>query len=160
MHNELAEAIHLREDGEHEEARNLLLKLVAEHPEEAIVHFQTAWVHDAMGLEREAVAFYERALELGLSNRERAPALLGLGSTLRTLGEYARAIEVLREGVEDFPEMRAMEVFLIMSLYNEGRHQEAMERALQIILDTSADDSIGMYERAIQFYAGNLDQTW
>ncbi|WP_246321240.1 tetratricopeptide repeat protein [Paenibacillus germinis] len=37
---------------------------------------------------REAVPFYKKSLELGLSGEERQGAYLGLGSTYRTLGMY------------------------------------------------------------------------
>jgi len=160
MIDELATAVRLRESGEHQEARRLLLELSATYPDDPKVQFQTAWVHDALGREREAVPFYERALELGLSGAERSGALLGLGSTLRTLGEYDKATATLQQGVEEFPEMRAMEVFLAMSLYNQGAYHEAMQRLLQVIVDTADDESIYAYERAINFYAENLDETW
>ena len=160
MMDELAAAVRLRESGEHDEARRLLLELSAAYPEDPKVQLQTAWVHDALGLEREAIPFYERALELGLSGAERSGALLGLGSTWRTLGEYDKATATLRQGVEEFPEMRAMEVFLAMSLYNQGTYHEAMQRLLRVIVDTADDESIYAYERAIDFYAGDLDQTW
>jgi hypothetical protein len=160
MLDKLATAVRLRESGEHEEARRLLVELSAAYPHDPRVQFQTAWVHDALGREREAVPFYEQALELGLAGAERSGALLGLGSTWRTLGEYEKATATLRQGVQEFPEMRAMEVFLAMSLYNQGIYHEAMQRLLRVIVDTADDESIYAYERAIDFYAGNLDETW
>ncbi len=160
VENDLADAIQLRSNGQAEEARHRLLALVATYPDEARVHFQTAWTYDVLGLEREAVPFYERALNLGLHGEDLAGALLGLGSTYRTLGEYQRSIACLRRGVEEFPDNRAMEVFLAMALYNAGDHREAMERLLRIIADTSEDVSIRGYNRAITFYADKLDETW
>lgn len=160
MNDELAAAVRLRELGEHQEAQRRLLDLSARYPDDPQVQFQAAWAHDSLGLEREAVPFYERALELGLRGADRAGALLGLGSTLRTLGQYKEATVILRQGVAEFPEMRALDVFLAMALYNQGEHREAMERLLQVIVDTADDESIDSYERAIRFYAENLDQTW
>jgi tetratricopeptide (TPR) repeat protein len=160
MHEDLLEALALRQSGQHEEARELLLELVERYPDDAQVQYQTAAVHDAMGFEREAIPFYERALELGLPEPVQAGAMLGMGSTWRTLGEYDRAVEVLRTGADAFPDMRALDVFLAMALYNQGKHREAMERLLLIIVDTSEDDSIRGYERAIRYYADKLDQIW
>lgn len=160
MEEELAVAIGLRLDGKAEEARDRLLELAAAYPEEARVHYQTAWAHDVLGLEREAVPYYERALELGLQGDDPAGALLGLGSTYRTLGEYQQAISRLRQGVEAFPSDRSLEVFLLMALYNAGEHREAMERLLRVIAETSDDLSIRRYKRAITFYADKLDETW
>ncbi len=160
MDDRLAEAIRLREAGRLEESRALLLELVAAHGDDARVHYQTAWTHDRLGLEREAVPYYERALALGLDGDDLAGALLGLGSTYRALGDYERAVATLRRGAEAFPERRVMEVFLAMALYNAGHHREAMERLLRALAETSSDESIRRYQRAIAFYADKLDQTW
>jgi tetratricopeptide (TPR) repeat protein len=156
----LARAVGLRQAGEAEEARVILLALVDERPEDAEVLYQTAWTHDTLGLEREAVAYYRRALDAGLAGEERRGALLGLGSTYRALGEYVRAEETLRQGVVEFPDDRAMQVFLAMALYNRGRHGEAMGLVLRNLAETSDDTRIRRYERAILYYAPDLDRTW
>ena len=83
----LQRAIHLREAGHAEEARKILLDLVAAAPNDPQVNYQTAWVHDNLGLEREAVPFYAQAIEQGLSGADLEGALLGLGSTYRALGD-------------------------------------------------------------------------
>lgn len=160
MRGRLQAAIQLREQGHLDEARVVLLQLATEFPDDALVNYQTAWVHDVLGLEREAVPFYERALALGLPQEERAGALLGLGSTYRTLGEYQAAARLLLQGTQEFPEQRAFDVFLAMALYNLGEHAEAMERMLWALADTSEDESIRRYQRAIRFYADKLDETW
>ncbi len=87
MRNELERAVYLRENGRAGEARELLLKLVAEKPDEPQVNYQCAWVHDLLGREHEAVPFYERAIEEGLTGEDLEGAMLGLGSTYRALGE-------------------------------------------------------------------------
>jgi hypothetical protein len=47
----LARAVELRERGELEQARRLLLELRGDLPDDPHVAVQTAWVHDSMGLE-------------------------------------------------------------------------------------------------------------
>lgn len=160
MQERLQAAVQLREAGDLEHARLSLLELASEFSDDAQVSYQTAWVHDALGLEREAVPYYEHALALGLAGDERAGALLGLGSTFRTLGDYEAAATVLRTGVAEFPERRVFEVFLAMTLYNLSRHADAMQRLLTALADTSDDASIRAYQRAIRFYADKLDETW
>jgi tetratricopeptide (TPR) repeat protein len=160
MNDRLVQAIQLREAGELEQARAMLLELVAAYPDDPVVNYQCAWSHDALGHEREAVPFYERAIALGLQGEQLAGALLGLGSTYRCLGEYQQAIETLGRGAAQFPEQRSFEVFLAMALYNAGAHAEATERLLRALAETSADASIQRYQRAILFYADKLDQTW
>jgi tetratricopeptide (TPR) repeat protein len=160
MEDQLTLAIRLRQDGRVEESRELLLKLVAAHPDDPVVNYQCAWSHDTLGLEREAVPFYERAIALGLAGADLAGALLGLGSTYRCLGEYQQAIDTLRRGIAEFPNDRSFEVFLAMALYNVGQHNEGTERLLRALAETSGDDSIRRYQRAISFYADKLDETW
>ena len=160
MRNELERAVYLRENGRAGEARELLLKLAAERPDDPQVNYQCAWVHDLLGREHEAVPFYERAIEEGLTGGDLEGAMLGLGSTYRTLGEYQRAVEALRSGTTRFPSNRAMQVFLAMAWYNTGECREAVELLLQNLAETTADEGISAHSRAILFYAGRLDETW
>ena len=123
------------------------------------MNYQCAWAHDVLGLEREAVPFYERAIEGGLGGKDLEGAILSLGSSHRVLGEYTRSVEVLRDGLARFPENRAMQVFLAMALFNVGEHSRAMELLLRNLAETTADEGISVYKRAISFYAGRLDET-
>ncbi len=160
MRDELERAVYLRENGRAEEARELLLKLVAEKPDDPQINYQCAWVHDLLGREQEAVPFYERAIEEGLAGEDLEGAMLGLGSTFRALGDYQRAVETLRSGTTRFPNNRAMQVFLAMALYNAGECREAVELLLRNLAETTSDEGISAYNRAILFYAGRLDDTW
>jgi tetratricopeptide (TPR) repeat protein len=124
------------------------------------INYQCAWVHDLLGREHEAVPFHERAIEGGLTGEDLEGAMLGLGSTYRALGEYQRAVEALRGGTTRFPNNRAMQVFLAMALYNAGECREAVELLLRNLAETTGDEGISAYNRAILFYAGRLDDTW
>lgn len=166
MQDRLAEAIQLRETGRAkqdqvilEKARTLLLDLAAAYPNNAEITFQTAVVHDNLGLEREAVPFYRQALALGLSGPDLERAYLGLGSTYRILGEYQQAEETLRRGVSEFPHNRALQVFLAMALYNTQRHKEAMEIVLTNLMETTSDEVLQYFKRPIVYYASHLDET-
>lgn len=161
----LAEAIQLRETGRArqdqtilEQARTLLLELAAAHPDDAEIAFQTAVAHDNLGLERESIPYYTQALALGLAGPDLQRAYLGLGSTYRGLGEYQLAEETLRKGVQAFPQHRALQVFLAMTLYNVQRHTEAMELLLTNLMETTADESLQYYKRPIAYYAAHLDE--
>lgn len=170
----LAEAIRLREMGRANqdqavlgEARQLLLGLLAEYPDEAEITYQLAIVHDNLGLEREAIPFYLHTLKQGLYGcdtatnlMKRERAILGLGSTYRGLGQYQEAEEVLRQGLSEFPQSRALQVFLAMTLYNTQQYREAVELALTNLAETTADETLQYYKRGIVFYAQHLDETW
>ncbi|MEU8678841.1 tetratricopeptide repeat protein [Streptomyces sp. NPDC048560] len=156
----VAEAARLRAEGHPERARERLLALTAEFPDAADVAYQTAWVHDVLGLETEAVPYYERCLQLpGLTVEDRRGAMLGLGSTYRVLGRYGQAVETLRAGVAEFPDDGALRSFLAMALYNIGEHHEAMEILLRLVATTSTDPYVARYRRAIELYAGDLDES-
>ncbi|MGU3567880.1 tetratricopeptide repeat protein [Paenibacillus sp. D51F] len=156
----LQEAVSLRAGGDAEKARLLLAKLAAAHPEDAQVWYQLAWTHDSLGLESEAVPLYEKALSLGLPAEDDAGARLGLGSTLRTLGRYEESEKLLREAAAKYPQRREFNVFLAMTLHNLGLHAEAMELLLVQLAETSSDDGISSYGRALSFYSDKLDQVW
>ena len=156
---ELAEAVRLRGAGERETARQRLLALGERYPDDAVIAYQTAWAHDVLDLEEEAVPYYERALaatSAPLSDDDRRGALLGLGSTYRVLGAHGRAVAVLREGVAAYPEDGALRAFLAMALYSAGEQEEAMSLLLLLLTATSDDPSIRAYERALTHYATHL----
>jgi tetratricopeptide (TPR) repeat protein len=156
----LAMAVALREAGEVTEAKDLLVELQRDHPDDAEVNLQCAWAHDRLGLEREAVPYYEVAIRLGLDRADHKDALLGLGSTYRTLGQYEEALSTLDRGVEEFPDDGGMKVFRAMALYNNERGKEACELLLTLLSTTTSDDTIVAYRRAIDIYAADLDRTW
>ncbi|MEO3977234.1 tetratricopeptide repeat protein [Streptomyces sp. CAU 1734] len=158
---ELAEAVRLRELGTPEsraEARRLLLDLARRLPADAGVAYQTAWIHDVLGLEAEAVPHYERALAVpgGLGPADRAEALLGLGSTYRILGRQAEAESLLRSAVAEFPGHGGLRVFWAMALFGSGRHEHAVQLLLRLLAATSGDPSVRDFRRAIETYADEL----
>ena len=158
MPGTLERAIRLRRAGELEEARTVLLELLQGNPEDPVVNYQCAWVHDRMGREREAIPLYERAIERGLSGGDLEGAILSLGSSYRAVGNPAKAAEVLRGGVARFPQNRAMQVFLAMALHDLDEHDEAMGLLLRNLAETSSDPEISAYKEALSFYANRLNE--
>jgi tetratricopeptide (TPR) repeat protein len=164
LQERLASAIKLRDSENHKEARQLLLELHAEFPEDPQVNYGSvlpcAWIHDLLGLEREAIPFYEKAIQIGLADDDLKSALLGLGSTYRCIGEYQKSIETFQHALTLFPNLHEFNVFLGMAYYNTGEYSKAMELLLHSLADTSDDTGILRYRRAIRFYSDKLDQTW
>ena len=160
MIEQLAAALRLRDKGQHENALNILLDLHSLFPENPTVNYHCAASCDALGKEAEAIPFYERAIQRGLSGDDLRGALLGLGSSYRCVGQYDKAERVLRQGLEKFPKAREFGVFLAMTLHNQGQHRAAMELLLKALGETTRDPSLTKYQRAILFYADKLDQTW
>jgi tetratricopeptide (TPR) repeat protein len=158
--DQVSRAVAMREQGDDEDARTLLLALVIDNPDHAAANLQCAWTHDKMGLEEEALPFYERAIEIGLPSDDLESALLGLGSTLRALGHYPESLEVLERAVDEFPENRALEVFLAMARYNNGKPKEAVEALLRLLIMTTSDQDIRSYTTALDIYSEDLDRIW
>ncbi|MCK1998870.1 tetratricopeptide repeat protein [Psychrobacillus psychrodurans] len=160
MIKEIEEAIILRNNGMKNESNELLLKLVEKYPSNASIFYQCAWSFDILGEETKAVAFYEKAIDLGLPNDEMEGAIIGLGSTYRALGDYEKSKRVFLRGIELFPNNKAIQVFYAITLYNLSDHSNATELLLEVLLETTEDKQILEYERALKFYSKHLDDVW
>lgn len=73
----------------------MLADLARQRPGDPLVQYEAACVHDYLGLETEAIPFYNAALQAGLPPSTRRGALVGLGSTYRTLGMFDQAERTL-----------------------------------------------------------------
>ena len=160
MQIEIAKAIEMRKTGKQKESNELFIKLVDEYPEDAFINYQCAWSFDVLGLESKAVPYYETAIKLGLSGKDLEGAIIGLGSTYRTLGEYEKSREVFQKGINLYPNNEAIKVFYAMTLYNLQEHGRAMELLLNSLISTTKNVEILDYQKAIGFYSDILDQTW
>ena len=132
----LIDADKLRAKNHHEEACQLLVQLASEFPTNPVVQYKTACVYDFLGREREAIPYYHAAIENDLPDTD------------------------LQEGLSRFPDANEIKVFLAMTLYNLGENHEAVSSLLQVITDTTSDEKIESYERAIRFYAEDLNKKW
>ncbi|MBK0008788.1 tetratricopeptide repeat protein [Priestia aryabhattai] len=160
MNNKLDKALALRKNGNHKESNELLSELVKEFPDDALYNYQCAWSFDILGEEEKAVSFYENAIKIGLPSKDMEDAVLGLGSTYRALGEYEKSKDIFLKGMELFPDNHVIKVFYSMTLYNLKEHSKAMELILKCLLNTTNDNEILSYKRALNFYSDKLDQTW
>lgn len=164
--DDLANLIERREEGRAKqdqailsEVRGQLIELLAHYPNDAEINYQTGIAHDNSGLGREAIPYYERALELGLSGSDLERCLMGLGSTYRYWGNYQKAVEILQRGMKEFPENRAIQVFLAMAMYNSQSYKESVELLIQTLMETTTDEKLQYFKRGILAYTENLDET-
>ena len=118
--------------------------------------FTPGGMSDVLGRAREALPHYEKAIALGLPPNELSGALIGLGNTLRTLGQLERSGEVLRSGQAQFPENTEFAVFLALTLHTQGRHAEALRLTLETLCATTEDPGLTAYQRAIRHEAAKL----
>lgn len=157
---ELERAIKLRKEGNLRESNEILINLADEYPDNSTINYQCACSFDVMGLEKQAVPYYEKSILIGLPDKDIQGAFLGLGSTYRTLGQYEKSKEVFEKGLAKFTDYKAMKVFYAMILYNLNVHSKAMEILLTNLAETSSDENIKGYKKAIQFYSDKLDEIW
>lgn len=148
----------LSAEGRHEDAREEFVQLAASNPNDATILYETACAHDRLGLEAEAIPYYLAAIEAGLAGNDLRGAYLGLGSSYRALGRYEESLAAFDDGSRRFPDAEELRVFRAMTLYNLGRFHESVSSLLHVIAGTSNDPEIRSYERAIRFYAENLDR--
>ena len=153
-------AIQLRKAGKLQDSNDLLLKSYPINPENAYLNYQIAWSFDVLGKESQAIPYYEQSIELGLADPDLEEAYLGLGSTYRALGDYQKAEEVLREGQDKFPTNNALKVFYAMALFNLQQYSQSNQILLELLAQTSSDQKINDYHKAIAFYADKMNQTW
>jgi tetratricopeptide (TPR) repeat protein len=160
MNEALQKAIEARNSENFEEALAILEALHAQNPNDPLINYHYAWTYDRMGRETSAVPYYVRAIENGLSNDDLRGALLGLGSTYRTIGEFEKAVETLKRGAETFPDAPEFPVFLSMALYNVGQAKEGMSILLKLLVANTENQGILRLRRAIELYAEDLDRLW
>ena len=156
----LKEAIQLRTDGKYQDAETLFARLLADNPNDALINYHFAWLYDNQGKEQAAIPYYIAAIDNGLSGQDLRGALLGLGSTYRTLGEYQKSAQILQQGIDLFPNANEFAVFMAMTQYNLGESKPAVGILLNLLLKVTDDEDIRRFKRAIALYAEDLDRTW
>jgi len=160
MDSTIQQAIELRTEGQAEQAKTIFLNLLTSHPDDPFLLYQLAWTYDNLGLEAQAMPYYEQAIANGLQGEDRQGAMLGLGSTYRTLAHYDKAATLFKQAIQDYPEAREFKVFYAMVLYNLEQYAEGMQLLMTELAETTNDKGIERYQRAILFYADKLDQVW
>jgi tetratricopeptide (TPR) repeat protein len=154
----IEQARDLRDNDQLEESQELLLKLLADHPDDPLVLFEVGGSYDVMGREDKAIPYYRQAIDEGLDGEDLQECLVCLGSSLRVAGQAAEAVEVLQEAVEDFPDDNSGKAFLALAYYSNGQHHEAVRLLLELLLETTNDEDILAYGDPLGYYKDNLDE--
>jgi tetratricopeptide (TPR) repeat protein len=133
-----------------------LKSLDERYPHVAEINYQLAWTADTLGRLAEALPYYEKAVALGLPPNELSGALIGLGSTLRSLGQLERSAEVLRSGKLQFPDNAEFDAFLALTLHAQGQHSAALQLVIETLCATTEDPGLTAYQRALRHAATKL----
>lgn len=129
--------------------------LISERPEgDAEAMFELAGVHDALGLEGEAIPLYRQAIAAGLEGTSSLRAAIQLASTLRNVGESTEAVSILEAMPDAGIDEGARQAFLALALHDEGRYGDALRTALLALIPT-----LDGYKRSLIDYAAELPST-
>lgn len=150
----------LRREDKLEESEELLLALLDEYPDDPLVLFEVGGAYDVMGLESEAIPYYERAIDEGLEGPELLECLICLGITHRVIGDFQESVDALEQAVDDFPDDNGSKTFLALAYYSNEQYSEAVQLLLDLLLQTSNDEQILSYADTLDFYKDNLDEIW
>nr|WP_237458349.1 tetratricopeptide repeat protein [Pontibacillus yanchengensis] len=132
--------------------------MVETSPDHAETNFYCAVSHDALGMEREAIPYYENALSNDIDGELREKTYVQLGSSFRCIGDYSHAKTTLEKGVEEFPDNSAIKAFLALTLHNLNEDENALTMLLNLLSTSSSDPWITKYKTALEFYSDNLEK--
>ncbi|MER5311614.1 tetratricopeptide repeat protein [Streptomyces sp. NPDC002773] len=141
--------------------RARVAELAAERiDDDAAALFEQGAAHDSTGQPEEAVRFYQRALDQGLTGLRRRRAVIQLASSLRNLGRPDRSVELLtaerditadRLDADETALAGAVDAFLALALADTGRDREAASLALGALAPL-----LPRYNRSLAHYARAL----
>ncbi|HCB50020.1 MAG TPA: hypothetical protein DEP47_10970 [Chloroflexi bacterium] len=150
----------LRQEDKLNESEELLLALLEEYPDDPLVLFEVGGAYDVMGLETEAIPYYERAIDEGLEGPELLECLICLGISQRAIGDFQEAVDALEQAVNDFPDDNSSKTFLALAYYSNQQYSESVRLLLDLLLTTTNDEQILSYADTLDFYKDNLDEVW
>ncbi|MBK8129000.1 MAG: tetratricopeptide repeat protein [bacterium] len=129
----IARARELRDQDQLEESQAILLALMDDFPEDPLVLYEVGGSYDVLGEEREAIPYYEDAIEEGLSGDDLQECLICLGSCRRVIGEFDGAVKALETAVSQFPRQQKRPRIpgpgLLQQRPKRGRHAHPVGRA-------------------------------
>ncbi|KJQ54948.1 tetratricopeptide repeat protein [Microbacterium sp. SA39] len=126
-------------------------------PDDARAEFERGGARDSAGRPAEAVALYRRALGLGLDDEHRPQCVVQLASSLRNMGEYDAALEVIREERESFPDSPyadAISAVHALVLASAGRPAHGLSVALLALVP-----HLPRYHRSMTAYAREIAES-
>ncbi|MCA0970262.1 tetratricopeptide repeat protein [Halobacillus litoralis] len=145
----------MKKDGLYEDAIKVLReRLQTEETGELYHHF--AQCHDALGYEKEAVTYYEKALKLGLPDEVKKDTYVCLGSSCQVLEQVEMALQILDQGLSEFPDYPPLHLFRSLVLFSCNQEGAALQEVLYTYLNTTSDRDVTKYRRALQHYAAQL----
>lgn len=126
-------------------------ELVDRHPQSGDCWSALGGALDSSGRPDEAIPCYERALVLAPDAPWRRYTYLQLSSSYRNVGRLDDAKKLLEEGLELFPDLRALAVLLAFVEYDRGAYRSAVTTLFDLVV-TVAPDTLQPYGRSMARY--------
>ena len=123
---------------------------------EAERQYELGGEHDSAGRADEAIAHYERALELGVREELMPRLLVQLGSSLRNVGRNDEAIALFDDAVVRYPDDVALRLFRAFCLATAGRDREALVDVLDLARTRIEAPEVDRYRRSLENYTSDL----
>ena len=122
-------------------------------PDSAVAFFERGAARDSTGHPDLAVPLYRSALAAGLAGIRRRRAVIQMASSLRNLGDPARAAAMLTDELNAPSDEleQAVRAFLALALVDLGREREAVAVSL-----TALSTYLPRYNRSLARYAQGL----
>ena len=156
----IARARKLRREDELEASQEMLLDLLDQAPNNPQVIYEVGGSYDVMGEEKQAIPYYQKAIQAGLDGDDLQECLVCLGSSHRNVGNFEEAVETLEKATAQFPDNNSGKVFLALAYYSDGREDDAVRLLLELLLETTSDEDILAYADPLDYYKDNLDEVW
>lgn len=144
--------------GRYEDALQSALGMLSSSTQHPQLLYKVASLYDVLGLEQQAIPFYQAAIQNHLSGEDLRDAYLGLGSTYRALGRYHESLDTFDTGLQAFPNANEIKMFRAMTLYNLGHAKDAVAQLLLLMVESHSSTEITRYKKAIAFYCDDLDR--
>ena len=140
-----------------EELRSSIATLAEEYPEaDGGALFEVAGSWDSTGHSVKAIPIYQQALELGLSEEKRRQAVIQMASSMRNVGRFGDALELLvnestdsGDGLDD-----AVVAFRSLVMSDVGLTREALSDVLAALAP-----HLPRYQRSVAEYGRLLKET-
>lgn len=158
--SKLEEARKLRDEDQLEASQEILLALLEDHADNATVLYEVGGSYDVLGEERDAIPYYEQAIDAGLVGDDLQECLICLGSCNRVIGEFEESVEALETTVSQFPDNKSGHVFLALAYYSNDQKEDAMRTLMEVLLETTQNEDILSYADVFEFYKDNLEEVW
>jgi len=116
--------------------------------------YSLGWIATEMGDYVAASAWYDRAFALDSTH---SGLLLEIGATARTLGDYVRAADVLRRGLEAHPDDAALNANLVLLFVQQGKTAEAVGHGARLIERAPENVDFLTTAATANWYAGHAE---